>query len=216
MKIHKIAFSPFEVNTYIIHDSTGECVIIDPACYTVQEQKYLKEFISEKNLKPKALLNTHCHLDHVFGNKFISEEYNLESQYHIDDKFLLERFPDMAKAYGLNTIGNPPISKHFLKESDKITFGNSELKMLHIPGHSPGSLVFYSEKHKLAVVGDVIFAGSIGRTDLPGGDFDTLISGIKSKLYKLSNNTTLYPGHGPSTTVEIEKKSNPFVKGSFL
>jgi len=169
MKIHTIAFSPFEVNTYIITDSTGECVIIDPACYTIQEQKYLKEFISEKNLKPKVLLNTHCHLDHVFGNKFISEEYNLESQYHIDDKFLLERFPDMAKAYGLNTI-----------------------------------------------VGDVIFAGSIGRTDLPGGDFDTLISGIKSKLYNLSNDTKLYPGHGPSTTVEIEKKSNPFAKGAIL
>ncbi len=211
MKIKTLVLSPFDVNTYIVSDETGECVIIDPACYNSEENEILSDYIKSNNLKPVKLLNTHCHLDHVFGNKYISDTYNLNSESNINDLFLLENFNKTVSMYGLKA-SNPYKPGSFIDESNIIKFGNSELNILHIPGHSPGSIVFYNEKDKFAIVGDVIFAQSIGRTDLPGGNYETLISGIKTKLFKLDNNLVLFPGHGPSTTIGTEKRENPFLK----
>lgn len=211
MKIHTLVFSPFDVNTYIISDKTGECVIIDPACYDKNENEILADFLDANSLKPVKLLNTHCHLDHIFGNKFICDKYNLKSESHKSDEFLIDNFNKTVSMYGLKAE-TPYKPEKFIDENDTITFGSSQLNILHIPGHSPGSIVLYNQNENFAITGDVIFAGSIGRTDLPGGNFDTLISGIKSKLYKLNNSVVLYPGHGNKTTIEQEKKKNPFVK----
>lgn len=211
MKINTIVLSPFEVNTYVVSDDTNQCIIIDPACYSIQDREKLDTFISENKLTPVALLNTHCHLDHLFGNNFIADKYSLGSWSHRADLFLLENFESTVKAYGLSA-DQPQKPSKFISEDDIITFGDSKIYIMHIPGHSPGSLVFYNEEERIAVAGDVIFSGSIGRTDLPGGDYDTLINGIKTKLYKLDNRVNIYPGHGPSTTVGVEKKTNPFVR----
>ncbi len=211
MKIETLVFSPFDVNTYIIYDDTKECVIIDPACFDVNEQARLEKFVERTGLKPKRLLHTHCHLDHAFGNKFVCDTYNLKPEASKEEEPVLKFTTEAAKSYGLNMEAPRSIEK-FLNEVDLIKFGNSELNIFHIPGHSPGSLVYYSESDKFAIVGDVLFKGSIGRTDLPGGNYDSLIAGIKSKLFNLHDDTIVYPGHGPSTTIESEKITNPFVK----
>ncbi len=215
MQVHRLVFSPFEVNTYIITDKSKECIIIDPACNNKQEQEYLIQFLKENNLKPVKLLNTHCHLDHVFGNKFVSDTFNLETEAHKEEDFNIKNAVNAGRMYGVQMEEPYPI-KTYLKEGDKIKFGFSELKMLHVPGHTAGSLVFYNEADKFAVVGDVLFNGSIGRTDLPGGDYDTLISGIKSKLFNLDNDTIVYSGHGIETSIGKEKASNPFLSGSVI
>ncbi len=212
MKTEAFVFSSFGVNTYVVYDDTKECVIIDPACIDASEQKKLKEFIENNELKPVKLLHTHCHLDHVFGNKFVCDTYNIKPEAGTESQQVISYSTDAAKSYGINMETPYPINK-FLTENDTIKFGNSELKIFHIPGHSPDSLVYYSETDKVAFVGDVLFAGSIGRTDLPGGDYDTLISGIKTKLLNLSGDTAVYPGHMSFTTIEKEKITNPFVKG---
>lgn len=210
MKVHRLIFSPFEVNTYIITDKSNDCVIIDPACYNKQEQEYFIKFLKENNLKPVKLINTHCHLDHVFGNKFICDTFKLNAEAHAGEDSNIFNALNAASIYGLDMDEPYPIKKH-LKETDKIEFGFSELKILHVPGHSAGSLVFYNEQEKFAIVGDVLFNNSIGRTDLPGGNYDILINGIKTKLFKLADETTVYPGHGIATSIGKEKKSNPFL-----
>lgn len=210
MKIQQLVFSPFEVNTYILYDKSRECIVIDPACNSKQEQHFLLNFLKEENLKPVKLINTHCHLDHVFGNKFIADTFKLETEASKDEEFNINNAHNAAKLYGIQMDTPYPIKK-FLKEGDTISFGYSQLEILHVPGHTAGSLVFYSEKEKTAIVGDVLFKGSIGRTDLPGGNFETLISQIKSKLFTLPNNVIVYPGHGPETNIGFEKEFNPFV-----
>lgn len=210
MEIKRIIFSPFEVNTYIIYDKSNDCVIIDPACNNKQEQKYLLKFLEDNRLKPVKLLNTHCHLDHVFGNKFVSDTFDLETEAHKEEEFNISNVTNAARLYGIQTDAPPPI-KVFIKEGDDIKFGHSELKILQVPGHTAGSLVFVSKEDNFAVVGDVLFKGSIGRTDLPGGDYDTLISNIKTKLFNLPDDMIIYPGHGGETSIGFEKRYNPFV-----
>lgn len=211
MKIKILVLSPFGVNTHIIYDETNECVIIDPACYSDVERKKLENFIVSNNLKPVRLLNTHCHLDHVFGNNFVCDTFSIGAESSKEDEFILNSAQRTAAMYGLKMQQPYPV-KNFINENDIIKFGNSEIKILHIPGHSPGSLVYYSEKDLFAIVGDVLFAKSIGRTDLPGGNFETLISNIKNKLFKLNDETVVYPGHGEKTKIGIEKKTNPFLQ----
>jgi hydroxyacylglutathione hydrolase len=210
MQIKRFTFSPFEINTYILYDKSNECVIIDPGCYNKQEQNYLNEFISTNKLKPVKLLNTHCHLDHVFGNKFICDTFNLETEAHKDEEFNISNALNAANLYGVKMDAPYPL-KHFLIESDKISFGFSELDVLHVPGHSAGSLVFYNKENTFIIAGDVLFKGNIGRTDLPGGNYETLISQIQTKLFKLPDHVTVYPGHGPETSIGYEKEFNPFV-----
>jgi len=209
MKIQRLTFSPFEVNTYILYDKSKECIIIDPACNNKQEQNFLLNFLKENSLKPVKLINTHCHLDHVFGNKFIADTFKLETEAHKNEQFNIENAFSAANLYGI-TMENPYPIKKFLSEGEKIKFGYSELNILHVPGHTAGSLVFYNESEKFAIVGDVLFKGSIGRTDLPGGDYDTLISKIKTKLFNLPNDIKVFPGHGPETDIGTEKNTNPF------
>ena len=211
MKIKSFVFSPFGENTYVVWDGTRECIIIDPGCYDEYEQNKLVDFIKEKKLKPVRLLNTHCHLDHIFGNKYVTDTYNLPLEAHKTESSNIEYSTEKASQYGVKMDTPYPIKK-FLTDKDTIKFGNSELKIMHIPGHTEGSLIFHNEEEKFAIVGDVLFHQSIGRSDLPGGDHDTLIEGIRFKLYELEPETIVYSGHGETTTIGYEQRNNSFVR----
>jgi hydroxyacylglutathione hydrolase len=209
MEIFRLVFSPIEVNTYILADKSGDCAIIDCGCYGSDESEELAELIRDKNLKPVLLLNTHSHLDHIFGNRFMLEKYHLKTLSHELDETNRKNAVQHAVLFGLN-MENPPEPSGFITDGQGITFGSSELIALHVPGHTAGSLAFYSKKDNCVFAGDALFEGSIGRTDLPGGDFDTLIRSIRSKLFVLPASTVVYPGHGNKTSVEKEMKSNPY------
>ena len=208
--IQGFTFNPFEENTYILYDETKECVIIDPGCSNPSEQQEIVDFIKSEELKPVKLLNTHCHIDHVFGNSFIAKKYNLGLEIHKEDLQTLHSLPQVSHLYGLNAEESVEPS-NFLNEGDKIAFGNSSLDILFTPGHSPGSICFVSYADKCIIGGDVLFYGSIGRTDLPGGDHEALLSNIREKLFVLEDDFTVFPGHGGETTIGFEKKNNPFL-----
>ena len=210
--IKLFSFNPFSENTYILSDESGECVIIDPGCYSSEEEQELKSYIENNQLRPVKLLNTHCHVDHVFGNLFVAETWKLGLEMHREDLPLLASFPKVCQMYGFPG-GPQPEPAVFLEEGDQVKFGNSVLEILFTPGHAPGHIVFYHAGQQFLIGGDVLFQGSIGRTDLPGGNFETLEKSIREKLYTLPDAVTVYPGHGPSTTIGWEKKSNPFVGG---
>lgn len=209
MKIYKFVFSPIDVNTYILVDDSGDCAIIDCGCYEKQESEKLESFIMDKSINPVLLLNTHCHLDHVFGNGFILEKYGLRTFSSELDELNRKNARQHATLFGL-VMNNPPEPAGFISDNQIVSFGNTELVALHVPGHTSGSLAFYSEKNNCVFTGDALFAGSIGRTDLPGGSFDTLIDSIKCRLFVLPSSTVVYPGHGNETTIEREMRSNPF------
>ena len=210
--VANFTFNPFQENTYILYDDTKECVIIDPGCYTSVEKEQLQQFITDGGLKPVRLINTHCHIDHVFGNKFISEKYGLTLETHEGELPVLEMLPKVCEMYGIPNVELSPLPGKYIEENDIIEFGNSSMKALFTPGHSPASLSFYCEESNFVIAGDVLFQGSIGRTDLPGGDFNTLINSIKEKLFPLENDVRVYAGHGPATTIGYEKANNPFLK----
>ncbi|MEO6133968.1 MAG: MBL fold metallo-hydrolase [Ginsengibacter sp.] len=209
-QIKDFTFSPIQENTYLLYNEHKECIIIDPGCYFDHEKEELKSFIILNKLEPKMLLNTHCHLDHVFGNKFIADEFGLTMRTHHLEEAMLE----MASASGL--MFNLPFDSYtgeiiFLAENDEVILREDKLKVIHVPGHSPGSICFYCEKQKFIIGGDVIFQNSIGRTDLPGGHHETLIKNIKEKLFVLPKDVVVYPGHGPKTTIGEEILSNPYL-----
>ncbi len=212
MNIALFTFNPFRENTYILYDTTGECIIIDPGCHTESEQNQLTSFIEAKDLRPVRLINTHCHIDHVLGNRFVSERYDLPVGAHRGEKVVLDLQPQVSEMYAIPYRTSPDISV-FYEDGDTVSFGETTLTVFYTPGHSPASISLYSDKGGFVIVGDVLFDGSIGRTDLPGGDFDTLARSIKTKLYNLPDDTKVLCGHGPSTTLGKEKKSNPFVRG---
>lgn len=209
MNIHRFVFNDFEENTYILYDETGECAIIDPGCCNIAEQSELTQFINEKQLTPVLLLNTHCHIDHVMGNKFVNEKYNLPLIANEKEQIVLSSANAVAMLYQMPYETSPEIS-HFLYHDDVVKFGKTSLKVLFTPGHSPGSISFYNEAKGIVISGDVLFQNSIGRTDLPGGDFDVLIHSIKTQLFTLPDNTDVLSGHGNPTTIGIEKRTNPF------
>jgi hydroxyacylglutathione hydrolase len=209
MEIFRLVFSPIEVNTYIISDERGNCAIIDCGCYDISEFEELVGFLKNKDLKPVLLLNTHCHLDHIFGNGFILEKYNLKTFSSKSDEFNRKSAVEHAALFGLN-MDDPPEPEGFLNDGQVIAFAETELLVLHVPGHSAGSLAFYSKKSNCVFTGDALFAGSIGRTDLADGDYDTLINSIRNKLFVLPPATVVYPGHGRETTIENEMKTNPY------
>ncbi len=208
--IKKFIFNPFQVNTYLLYDETKECVIIDAACCNGDEELAISQFIALNNLKPVHLLSTHTHIDHILGNPFIADTYNLNLAAHADSAIYLERAGDYAANYGLPLSRVEPIGQ-YLSDGQIIRFGNSALTVLHTPGHANGSVCFYADQQDFVVVGDVLFYQSIGRTDLPGGDYDILKNSIWSKLFVLPEKTIVFPGHGPETTIGSEKISNPFV-----
>jgi glyoxylase-like metal-dependent hydrolase (beta-lactamase superfamily II) len=209
MKIYKLVFSPIQVNTYVLTDESGDSAIIDCGCYDQNEFNELNDLFRDKKLNPVLLLNTHCHLDHIFGNRFMLEKYNLRSFCHKDDDNNRKSSLNHAKMFGL-AMEPPPEPAGYLNDGQKVSFGQNELIAIHVPGHAPGSLAFYSEMDKVVFTGDALFAGSIGRTDLPGGNYETLINSIKNKLFSLPAETTVYPGHGDSTSIADEIETNPY------
>lgn len=212
MKIKTFEFNPVSENTYVLYDETNECVIVDAGCFFHEEKTELNDFIVDNDLIVKHIVNTHLHFDHVLGINFVTNQFKLELQAHKDDQFLLEQFKSQLQMFGFPDTGEPaPQIGKYLTEEDTIKFGNQELKIFHVPGHSPGSIVFYNEVQGCMIVGDVLFRGSVGRTDLPGGSHEQLISGIKTKLLGLPNETIVYSGHGPATTIGFEKENNPFL-----
>lgn len=212
MKIKRFEFNMFSVNTYLVWDETKEAAIIDAGCYFPEEQTLLDEYIRANELQVKLLLNTHFHLDHVFGNPFVLRKYGLSTHGHRADEFLLDNLSEQCTMFGFKPNEPTVPIGTYIDEGDILRFGNTELRAIHVPGHSPGSLVFHSEKDACAFVGDVLFHGSIGRTDLAGGDFNLLRKGITEKLFPLPDETKIYSGHGESTTIGNEKSHNPFFR----
>lgn len=211
IKVRYFTFNPVQENTYVISNEKGQALIIDPGCYFSAEQDTLKNFLLSENLQPVQLLNTHCHLDHVFGNKWVAETYSLELFIHPDEEKMLQLAPTSGLMYGL-TFDNYGGPLHFLNEGDFVTLGDEKLKVILAPGHSPGSICFYSEEGNFLIGGDVLFRESIGRTDLPGGDHEQLLDNIQTKLFILPDETVVYPGHGEPTTIGHEKRYNPFLR----
>ncbi len=204
-------FNPFSENTYVLYSDNKECIIFDPGCSNADEESTIITFLNEKNLVPQRLLLTHAHIDHVMGVRFISRKFGLKPELHILDLPIYETAGSIAKMYGL-PFQQGPAPDYFLEESNTIDIDGQQLSILFTPGHSPGSICYYSASNNFIISGDVLFNGSIGRTDLPGGDFNTLSNSIKSKLYVLPENTRVFAGHGESTTIGNEKLNNPFVR----
>lgn len=212
LSVASFTFNPFQENTYVLFDDSMECIVIDPGCFDAREEQALTQFIEQKKLKVVRLINTHCHIDHVFGNQFIADTYGVDLEIHRGELPVLQAAPQVAKMYGLGEL--TPFSKpiRFLEEGKTVEFGNTTLDILFTPGHSPASICFYNKADHILIGGDVLFRQSIGRTDLPGGDYNTLIQSIKTQLLPLPDEVTVYSGHGPHTTIGFERENNPFIK----
>ncbi|MCO5247609.1 MAG: MBL fold metallo-hydrolase [Chitinophagales bacterium] len=209
--IHSFTFNPFYENTYIIYNEQKEAWIIDAGAYTDDECKEMADFIDSHLLKPVRLLNTHCHLDHIFGNAFITENYHLSPEWHENESLMAKNASLAASMFGVKAP-QYVAPGNLLQVGESLTLGDASFKILFTPGHSPGSVCFYNEKGKYVIAGDVLFRESIGRTDLPGGDYNTLIHSIKNKLLTLPDDVEVYNGHGPQTTIGHERKYNPFLR----
>ena len=210
IQIETLTYNSFQVNTYLVWDETGECLVVDPAFYTVDEANDFDQRISDKELLLTGQVNTHCHVDHLLGIKHIQNKYGLTFRAHGMEEKPLNHAPLMGQVFGLKLEPIGGIGRT-IRDEELITVGNHRLKALHIPGHSPGSLAYYSEEGGFVITGDALFQGSIGRTDLPGGDYDQLIHSIRTRLLSLPPETTVYPGHGPSSTIGAERTGNPFL-----
>jgi len=211
IQIKSFAFNPFSENTFILFDETKDCVIIDPGCYETFEKEDLSKFINENALNPVKLVNTHCHIDHVLGVKYVAELFGLNFEFHKMDVPVFESTEMVAKMYGIPNVDLPVAPTCFLTEGDVVEFGASKLDIVFVPGHSPGHIAFINKDQKFVIGGDVLFQGSIGRTDLPGGDHETLINSIKSKFLSLGDDFVVYSGHGPETNIGFERMNNPFL-----
>lgn len=212
LHIKTFVFNPYQENTYLIYDDNKNCIIVDPGMHNYQEENYLKDYIDSNGLKPIHLINTHGHIDHVLGNKFVADSYGLIPQFHEGELPVVIQVQNYAPQMGIRYEPSP-IPETFLSENDTIKIADEELKLILAPGHSPAHLCLYSEKYGFLIGGDVLFKNSIGRTDLPGGNHQQLLDSIANKIYTLPEETIVYPGHGPSTTVGEEKRTNPFIRG---
>lgn len=208
--LQHFTFSPFAENTYVLYDETKEAVIIDPGCHTAQEQTQLQTFIERKQLQVVKLLNTHCHLDHVFGNQFIKETFGVKLYMHQKDLPTLKAAKIAAEMYGIRPFVESEADE-FLEEGEQVSFGNSQMDILFVPGHAPGHIAFVVPEQKFVLSGDVLFRQSIGRTDFPGCSYEQLMDSIRSKILPLGDDFTVYSGHGPETTIGFEKQHNPFL-----
>jgi len=211
MNIKQFIFNTFMVNCYLLENGTGEAILIDPACYEDKEKAELTGFVESNQLKVIRNINTHCHIDHILGNEFIDDTYGVRPEYHPDGKpfFVTAREIGLSFGYHLKRIPEP---LGFLNDGDLIPFGDSTLKVLFTPGHAAGSICLYDEKNGIVFTGDVLFKDTIGRTDLPSGNFDQLMTSIRTKLFTLPDETVVLPGHGPHTTIGYEKMNNPFIR----
>lgn len=212
LEIQGFTFNPFQENTYVVYNEKHEAVIVDPGCYTRQEQQLLQDYIAEKELSILALLNTHCHIDHVLGNAFIARTYGAELYIHELDVPTLERASYAANLYGIDGYEASPEPAHFVADKETIRFGDISFEVIFGPGHAPGHVAFFNAENDMLLGGDILFRGSFGRYDLPGGDLETLKRTIREKIFTLPESTIVYSGHGPATMIKIEKTTNPILE----
>lgn len=210
IKIGVLPFNPFQENTYVVSDHTGECVVIDAGNYSAREDNALTNYIRENGLTPVLALNTHGHVDHILGVDYVKRTFGVPFALHGDDRFLVESAPQHGAIYGLD-VKSVPVVEVDLKGRDEVTFGETALRVIHTPGHTPGHVAFYEEGEKILFTGDTLFRESIGRTDLPGGDYSWIMKSILEKLIPLGDDVRFYPGHGPQSTIGHETLYNPFV-----
>ncbi|MCD7710589.1 MAG: MBL fold metallo-hydrolase [Porphyromonadaceae bacterium] len=212
LQVKSFICNPIEENTYIVwEEASRECAIIDAGCYTPEEKAAVQDFIRQEGLSVKYLLSTHLHFDHIFGNAFVACTFGVSLSASGDDQFLLDHFADQVALFGLPPVEPTIFIGNLLSENDTLSIGGYTFTVLQVPGHSPGSLVYYAAQAGVAFTGDALFKESIGRTDLWGGDQLQLVSAIQQKLFTLPDATVVYPGHGPSTTIGHEKAHNPYV-----
>ena len=210
LEVYRFIFNPFQENSYVLIDETKTCAIVDPGNYNEDENARIKSFITENGLNPKMILLTHGHFDHICGVNFLVETFNLPVYAHAEAEKMISSAPEHAAAFDIS-FAQLPVINYKIEDGEELSIGNSKLSVTHLPGHSEGSVFYYSEPNKIAVVGDILFNGSIGRTDLQGGNLDDLLGGIHTKLLTLPEDTQVFPGHGPETTIGIEAKTNPFL-----
>jgi len=210
-KIKKFIFNAFQVNTYLLYDESLDCIIIDAACYEEKEKEELRDYLSENKLKLVRNINTHCHIDHILGNAFIAEQYGIYPEYHEESVPFFLTAREIGSSFGY-TIGKFPDPKGFIEGGNIISYGKNNLKVLYTPGHAAGSICLYNEKEGFVLSGDVLFKDTIGRTDLPSGNFNLLMNSIRKNLFILPDETIIYPGHGPETTIGYEKENNQFIR----
>lgn len=211
LNVHFFTFNAFQENTYVINNHKNECWIVDPGMYEQREFSEFISFLEQKQLTPRAIINTHAHLDHIFGVQALKEKYNIPFSIHELEQPVLDRGKDTAAMFGFN-FSNLPVADSYMPHDTPLMLGDDALQVFLTPGHSPGSISFYYPEGRWVIAGDVLFNGSIGRTDLPGGDMNTLLQSIRTQLYTLPNDTTVLSGHGNATTIGDEKKHNPFVR----
>lgn len=206
--VHSFQFNPFQENTFVVYDQEKNCVIIDPGCYERHEEEVLFSFIEENKLKPIALLNTHAHIDHILGNAAVKSKYDIPFYLHKEDLTTLHSVKSYAHVYGFEKYIPSPDPDDYLIDNTELVFGAMKFKIYHTPGHAPGHVVFFNDENKFVINGDVLFNGSFGRIDLPGGDLETLKKSIFEVMFHLPNDTVVHCGHGPETTIGKEKKDN--------
>lgn len=215
IQIKKFTFNPFQENTYLLFDASNECVIIDPGCYDEGERKEIVQFIEENKLKPKAIWLTHAHIDHVLGANYIAKKFDIPIVAHKNTESQLDTIPSYSGMYGFNDYEMPPNPSEIIDEGDVVKFGNSELEVIYTPGHALDHVVFYHKNQNFVINGDVLFEGSYGRVDLPGGDFAQLKDSIVKKMFELPSETIVFSGHGNETSIGHEKQHNPILFSQF-
>lgn len=211
LKVTAFTFNPFQENTYIITNDKNECWIIDPGMYVVEEEKKLFDYIEKNELKPQQIINTHAHIDHVLGIDAVKQKYNIKFGMHSLEQPVLDNATGSAMLFGLR-MGAAPVADFFISENEHLKLNDDKIEVRLAPGHSPGSIVFYSKENNWLIGGDVLFNGSIGRSDLPGGNHEVLLKSIAEQLYTLPDETIVYSGHGDETTIGREKRTNPFIR----
>ena len=209
--LQSFTFNPFQENTYVIFNDKNQCWIVDPGMYNAAENSRLDDFINHKQLTPQAIINTHAHIDHILGAQYLKNKYNIPFHLHEKDQILLDNAIASAAMFGFDFRDTPKVDS-YLKEGTFYQAGDDKLEIRFAPGHAPGHIVFYYPEGNWVFAGDVLFNGSIGRTDLPGGNFETLINSIHTQLFTLPDGTVVHSGHGPATTIGNEKLHNPFLQ----
>tara|TARA_B100000768_G_scaffold153035_1_gene149046 strand:- start:28856 stop:29497 length:642 start_codon:yes stop_codon:yes gene_type:complete len=212
LKVKKFTFNSFSENTYVVSDELKNSLIIDPGCYYKAEQDELDRYILNNNLNLKSILHTHSHLDHMFGTAYLSEKYDLDLWISKDDFVTYQSYEKVCEVYDITITFNPIPSPKFFDLNNFFSIEGIKFEILFVPGHSPGHVAFYNKENKFLINGDCLFENSIGRTDLPGGNHQQLISSIKNKIFQLPDETIVYCGHGNETTIKAEKSSNPFLR----